>query len=104
MADPATTSNSIGITILGHGTVGGGVVRILREQRELLKRRTGLSFEIRHVVVRNASKHADAAAEGARVVTGKTSEAPDTLPYTTDAESAIDDPRSQIIVELIGGS
>src|SRR5207237_646956 len=85
---------SVGIAILGHGVVGGGVVRILHEQRELLHQRTGLLFDIRHVVVRNPTKHAGA----------NRSAAPDRLPFTSSAEQAIDDPDTQIVLELMGGT
>src|SRR5436190_24343857 len=47
---------TIGIALLGCGVVGGGVVRILTEQRDLIARRTGLIFDVRHVVVRDAGK------------------------------------------------
>lgn len=80
---------TVGIAMLGCGVVGGGVARILREQRELLKQRTGISFDIRHVVVRDPSK--------ARAGNEK-------LPLTTDANAAIDDPKVQVVVELIGGT
>jgi homoserine dehydrogenase len=79
MAEP------IGITLLGCGIVGGGVVKILGEQRELLRQRTGVAFDLRHIVVRDRGKHT-----GANV--------------STDAKAAIDDPRTQIVVELIGGT
>ncbi len=81
-------SDSIGITLLGCGVVGSGVVRILNDQRDLLQRRTGLTFDVRHVVVRDLSKHADMA--GA-------------LPLTQNAAAAVDDPHVKIVVELIGG-
>jgi len=80
---------AIGITLIGHGVVGSGVVRILGEQRELLRQRTGLTFDVRHVVVRDAAKH-------------KKSH-PD-LPLTTDWERAIDDPKVKVVLELIGGT
>ena len=79
----------IGICLLGSGVVGGGVIRLLTEQAEMLRRRAGLSFELRHVVVRDPKKHA-----GNNI----------TLPITTDAEAAIDDPKTQIVIELIGGT
>jgi homoserine dehydrogenase len=79
----------IGICLLGSGVVGGGVVRLLTEQAEMLRRRAGLSFELRHVVVRDLKKHA---ANGAK------------LPLTTNAEAAIDDPKTRIVIELIGGT
>src|SRR4051794_39379459 len=79
---------TIGISLLGHGIVGSGVAKILRDQRELLARRTGIDFEIRHVVVRDVQKSQRAAAG---------------LPLTTDAACAIDDPKTQIVVEVMGG-
>lgn len=81
-------SEPIGIALLGCGVVGSGVVKILNDQRDLLHRRTGLRFDIRHVVVRDHSKHTDL--RGA-------------LPLTTDPQGAIDDPRVNIVLELIGG-
>ena len=78
---------TVGIALLGCGVVGSGVARILCEQRDLIARRTGLAFEIRHVVVRDPSK-----ARGTK------------LPITTNAAAAIDDPGTQIVVELIGGT
>lgn len=78
----------IGVCLLGCGIVGGGVVRLLREQQELLFRRTGLRFELRHVVVRDPAKHAIAHPG---------------LPLTADAFAAIDDPKVQIVIEVMGG-
>ena len=43
---------TLGIALLGCGTVGGGVVNILQKQRDLLKQRTGLELALRHVVVK----------------------------------------------------
>jgi homoserine dehydrogenase len=80
---------TIGIALLGCGIVGSGVARILSEQRELIARRTGLAFDIRHVVVRDPAKQ--------RAGVGR-------LPISTDAAAAIDDPAVQIVVELIGGT
>jgi homoserine dehydrogenase len=83
------SESTIGVCLLGCGVVGGGVVRILTEQRELLLRRTGLRFDIRHAVVRDVAKHA------AREPS---------LPWTTDARTAIEDPRVGVVVELMGGT
>jgi homoserine dehydrogenase len=80
-------TTTAGICLLGCGIVGGGVARILAEQAELLQRRVGLRFDVRHVVVRDPAKHAA-----------------HKLPITTDAAAAIDDPRVQIVVELMGGT
>lgn len=85
------TDSPIGICLLGSGVVGSGVARILREQHDLIDRRTGLRFEIRHVVVRDPSKHAEAATKFK-------------LPLTANADAAIDDPRVGIVVETVGGT
>lgn len=77
----------VGIALLGCGVVGSGVLRILREQRELLLGRTGITFDVKHVVVRDPAKQRDAAA-----------------PLSTDAARAIADPNVKIVVELIGGT
>ncbi|HEX4792851.1 MAG TPA: homoserine dehydrogenase [Humisphaera sp.] len=81
------SESSTGICLLGCGIVGGGVAKILADQAELLKRRVGARFDIRHVVVRDLQKHQ---AQGG-------------LPFTTNAQAAIDDPSVQIVLELMGG-
>jgi homoserine dehydrogenase len=83
------SDSPIGICLLGCGVVGGGVVRILSEQRDLLERRTGLKFDLRHVVVRDVKKHAGASGR---------------LPLTSDAGAAIDDPKVGIVIETVGGT
>ena len=79
----------VGVTLLGCGIVGGGVVQILREQRELLRQRTGLNLELRHVVVKGPEDYPPNAPE---------------LPMTTNANAAIDDAKSDVVIELIGGT
>ena len=83
------TDNPIGISLLGCGVVGSGVVRILTEQRDLFERRAGLRFDLRHVVVRDPGKHAASHPN---------------LPYTADAHAAIEDPKVAIVIETVGGT
>ena len=80
---------SVGVCLLGCGTVGGGVVSVLTQQRALLKQRTGIDFVLRHVVVKSREEYPPNHAE---------------LPMSLDANGAIDDPNSNVIVELIGGT
>ena len=82
-------SKSIGITLLGCGTVGGGVVNVLMKQRDVIRRRTGLDLVLKHVVVKSEAEYPPNAKE---------------LPMSLDANAAIDDPATQIVVELIGGT
>lgn len=80
---------SIGVALLGCGVVGGGVAAILLQQKNLLRQRTGINIELRHVVVKDKSEYPPNAAE---------------LPMSTDAAAAIDDPSTNVVVELIGGT
>ncbi len=80
---------TVGVALLGLGTVGAGAARILLEQRDRIARRVGLSLELRHVVVRNPEKH-------------RVSAVP--LPLqTNDLERVCRDPKVEIAVELWGG-
>jgi homoserine dehydrogenase len=81
---------SVGITLLGGGIVGGGVAKILTEQRELLKARTGVTFDLRHVIDKEVQR--------------RRNELPKGLNIHNDAGAAIDDPDVQIVVELFGGT
>jgi len=76
------------IALLGCGIVGSGVAKILTDQRDLLRQRTGHTFNIRHIVVRDPSK---------------TREALPVVP-TRDANAALNDPDVDVYVELIGGT
>jgi homoserine dehydrogenase len=82
------SNKPVGIALLGCGIVGGGVASILLDQKQMLHQRTGLNFELRHVVVRDPKK-ADRRSG---------------LPISTDALAAINDPKVDIVVELIGGT
>jgi homoserine dehydrogenase len=79
---------SIGICLLGCGVVGTGVARILHDQGSLIAARTGHHLDIRHVVVRDLTKQ----------------RAHPHLTFHSDAERAIDDPQTKIVVELMGGT
>lgn len=80
---------TVGVALLGCGIVGGGVVSILTEQREMLLARTGIDFALRHVVVKSKEEYPPNAAS---------------LPMSTDAHAAIDDPAVNVVIELIGGT
>ena len=66
-------------------------MRILRDQQALLHARTGLRFDLRHVVVRDVTRHAALAIHAE-------------LPMTADADAAIDDPKVHIVIEAVGGT
>jgi homoserine dehydrogenase len=79
---------TVGITLLGCGTVGTGVVELLADRDRTIRLKTGLKFDLRHVVVRDPSKPGRPAG----------------LPLTTDIRSAVTDPAVDIVIELIGGT
>lgn len=81
---------TIGVGLVGLGTVGSGVVEILRSHRADFARRAGVDIEL----VRVADRHpARAAALGI----------PEEL-FTTDVAELIADERVEIVIELIGGT
>lgn len=79
----------INIGLLGCGTVGTGVAKILIENKDLLASRVGASLSLKHVadidIKRDRKIKFD---EGVLV---------------TDARKVVDDPEIDIIVEMIGG-
>ncbi|HDL89983.1 MAG TPA: homoserine dehydrogenase [Thermodesulforhabdus norvegica] len=77
------------IGLLGWGTVGCGVIKILAENRELIKNRLGVDIVLKRV--------ADIDLERERPVeVGR-----DVL--TTNVDDVLEDPEIDIVVELIGG-
>ena len=79
----------VNVGIIGLGTVGTGVARILLEQKELLKTRTSLDFNLKIIVELDWSKERDL--DLSRVN------------CTTDADTLLEDPEIDIVVETIGG-
>ncbi|RUM87045.1 MAG: homoserine dehydrogenase, partial [Thermodesulfatator sp.] len=79
----------IGIGLLGLGVVGGGLVRLLRENGEFLSRKTGIRLQVRRVLVRDPAK--PRAVSVPREI------------LTTDFEEILSDPAIHIVCELMGG-
>ncbi|MCI0464239.1 MAG: homoserine dehydrogenase [Gemmataceae bacterium] len=79
----------LGIALLGCGTVGGGVARLLLGQPERLAARAARPLALRRVVVRDTSR-------------------PRAVPIppallTTNLHAALRDPTVQVVVEVVGG-
>jgi homoserine dehydrogenase len=80
---------TIKVGLLGIGTVGGGTFTVLTRNQQEIQRRTGCNIEIVKVADRNL--------ELARKVTeGK-------VEVTDDAFSVVNDPKVDVVVELVGG-
>jgi homoserine dehydrogenase len=82
-------SQPLGIALIGCGTVGSGVARLLLEQSERLTARAGRPLQLRRVLVRDAGK-------------SRGVDLPSEL-ITTDLKKIATDPTIDVAVELVGG-
>jgi len=79
----------IAVGIIGFGTVGAGVAKILKKNAMLLRRRLGASIDLKRIAdIDITSDRGVAVADGL---------------LTTDASRVLDDPEINIVLELIGG-
>jgi homoserine dehydrogenase len=81
--------NPIRLGLLGCGTVGGGVVRLLTANADYISRSVGARLEVSRVLVRDASKERVPEVDRARI--------------TTDPETVLGDPAIDVFVEVMGG-
>ncbi len=77
------------IALLGCGTVGGGVLRLLSQNRDALAEKVGGAIEVAHVLVRDRSKLRVAEC--------------DLDVITTDPEKVFSDPDLDAVIEVMGG-
>jgi homoserine dehydrogenase len=82
-------SVDVRVGLLGYGTVGAAVNRLLNEQAEDIERATGHRLRVVKALVRELGKERDFPAE------------PDVL--TTDFGALLDDPGIAIVAEVMGG-
>lgn len=81
--------SEIGVGIIGFGTVGTGVARILLDNAALIRRRLGVPITLIGIADLDVTRD-----RGIRLPPGL---------LTTNAKDLLDDPRVDVIVELIGG-
>jgi len=81
---------TIGVGLVGLGTVGSGVVEILRAHSEDFSRRAGVDIELVRVADRDPLR-------------GQALNLPEGV-FVTDAAEVISDERVDIVIELIGGT
>lgn len=77
------------IGLIGLGTVGTGVARLLTEHAARIARRAGREIRWKWAAVRDLSRHRDVSLEGVQV--------------TTDASRLIADPEVDVVIETMGG-
>ncbi len=79
----------IKVGLLGCGTVGGGVIQLLRANATYIEARVGAPIDIARVLVRDPKKERVAELDKSRL--------------TTDAKAVLDDASIDVVVEVMGG-
>jgi homoserine dehydrogenase len=80
---------NVKIGLIGFGTIGAGVVKILADNAEVIRQRLGATLEIGKIADLDITTD-----RGVQVEKGV---------LTTDADAVLDDPEIEIVIELIGG-
>lgn len=83
--------NALRVGLAGCGTVGAGLVRVLAENRDLIRRRCGRDIALTHILERDAGKTAGLPL-------------PEQLVITQDPALLTDNPDIDVVVELMGGT
>jgi homoserine dehydrogenase len=79
----------IQIGLIGVGTVGTGVIKILQSNAPEIEARLGATVRLKRAVVLDLDRHRDAAVDPALL--------------TDDVSRVLDDPEISVVIELIGG-
>ena len=80
--------DKINIGLIGLGTIGGGVAKILQEKADSITKQVGIPLALRTVADLDDTRKESL---------------PDPSVFTTDARSILEDPEIDIVIELIGG-
>lgn len=83
------TGKPVRVSLLGGGTVGGGVLRLLRDNGAHLASRIGAPLAVGRVLVRDVTRERDPACDPAWL--------------TTSVDEVLDDPELDVLVEVMGG-
>lgn len=89
MTEGSNDLQPVKVGLLGLGTVGGGTVNLLARNGDEITRRAGRPVQIVHAAARHPERPRTCSTEGIRL--------------TSDPFAVVDDPETEIIVELIGG-
>jgi len=84
-----SSDNVVRVGVLGCGNVGAALVGLVGERSSAIEARTGLRLEVARVAVRNLARDREIAIGPALL--------------TRDAQSVVDDPGIDVVVEVIGG-
>jgi homoserine dehydrogenase len=81
---------TVGVGLLGCGTVGSNVADRLQRERDTIERRSGVRYELRAIAIQDSLKERSSALEHRL--------------FTRDARSVVDDPHVDLVIEVIGGT
>ncbi|NLE01454.1 MAG: homoserine dehydrogenase, partial [Fibrobacter sp.] len=82
--------SDISIGLIGAGTVGGGVVKVLAQRKEMFRNNLGLPIRLARIADKATFRFKDLPVGDAIC--------------TADAQDVLNDPEIQIVIELIGGT
>ena len=82
------SKGTVKIALLGAGTIGGSVIKVLQENHDVITQRAGTDIQIKNILVL-PHEIPKLQAQG--------------LPATNDYDSILNDPEIKIVVELMGG-
>jgi homoserine dehydrogenase len=80
---------AVGVGVIGLGTIGTGVARVLRENASVIAERLGFPLRLVRIADLDASRAQGLDLDGIR--------------FDADSNGLVDDPEVEIVVELIGG-
>lgn len=80
----------IGVAVIGCGIVGGATAKLLVNDKELLKTRTGMELELKYIVDVNFSRAQDLGLDSSL--------------FQSDLDKVLSDPEIGICVETVGGT
>lgn len=86
-----STKRPLYVGLAGLGTVGGGLVQLLKKDAEMIRRRSGREIVLRKVLVR-------------RLTPERAAQLPQGCTLTANPADLTEDPEIDVIVELIGGT
>ena len=83
------SNEEVKVALLGSGTVGGGVIKVLQQNADVIAQRAGVKIKLEKVLIIQADV-------GKPILEG--------LNTTFDFNEIINDPEIKIVIELIGGT
>jgi homoserine dehydrogenase len=90
-AAAARPPRTVTVGLVGGGTVGGGIIEILRQNADSIRASVGVEFRFPTIVVSDASKSRDF-------------ELPAGCRLSTSVDDVLDDPTVDVVIEVMGGT